>query len=236
MRPHVGITLAAIVLALTVGFGIANSQVGPPNGESPQWPLRITYSVTQFDSGRETHAEYALEAVDWTAWRQVTTCCDDTTGLVLELRPDSSVWAGGLPGLPIDKGFVHKDGDGMVPLPDLAPRFPTSATELMANSMITVLYDSESGVSEADLQATAIQKADEIGLSATDLVAYRIDRQIKADGSSKEGTDFRLVYRPLNLVIRNEELVDGDILRVFEIHSIEGLSPEFVPPFGAPSS
>lgn len=228
--------LAAVVLALPVGFGIANSQSGTASAESPSWPLRLTYSVSQFNGSTMVHSKYLLEAVDWTAWRQVTTCCDADTGLVLELRPDASVWAGGLPGLPIEQGFVHEGVDGMVPLPDLAPRFPTSATELAANSMVTLLYDSKSGVNKANAQSVAIQQGDELGLAATDLIVYRVDRQIEADGSSMEATDFRLIYRPLNLVIRIEETVGGDTLRVFEVESIETLPSGFVPAFGEPSS
>ncbi|HZD22358.1 MAG TPA: hypothetical protein VE569_03000, partial [Acidimicrobiia bacterium] len=213
------------------GVNIARSQGGTP-GSTGDWPIRITYGVDQFGGTNNTHFELVLEAMDWTAWREERTCCGFETGMITELHPDGSYWSGGIPGLPLTEVFVHEGGDGMVPLPDFAPRFPSTFSDLEVNPNINVLIDLQEGVGADNLRAELLDETDRLGLNAVDVVVYKIEREVQADGLTQNAVDTRWVYKPLNLTLRNTEVVAGSTWRVFQVQTIEFLPSDFAPSFG----
>jgi hypothetical protein len=220
-----------LILALLVAL-IPSRLEQAGAGASGAWPIRITYSVDQFvfDGANAEHAEFVLEADTWYAWRQVMTCCGEHEGLIVEFRPDGSVWSGGLPGLPLAFGFVKPGDDPMVPSPEFGQRYPASADELAGVPHVTVLFDLAAGI---DDRTTEVQRVPELGVAATDLVAYRVDRMVEIDGITVSAVDFRWVYKPLNLTVRVEETLGGSTVRVFKVLTIEFLPSDYTIKFGS---
>jgi hypothetical protein len=219
------VLIAGVLLAAWIAFTWSDTA---DSAENPGgWPVRLEYSIDQFDG--EEPVRLALTASGWDSWRQVTECCGPDTGFIVEYRPDSSFWTGGLPGLPLTQDFVHDGGDGMAPVPDLAPRWPTDPLELAKDPHVTVL-DLSSAQQVADVDATAM--ADRLDLDLGHLVFYVVARDVLSDGRQAEVTNTRLVYTPMNLTLYDETNVDGRNTRIFRVETLEFLSDDFSIPFG----
>lgn len=217
-------TMALSLAALAV-LALAALAVPTQAGLAPgDWPVSLTYTVTDESSGRVETSTRSLVADGWTQWKDTVTCCGATVGMVTELRPGGEFWTGGLPGLPVSFVSLSDDPAGMVPLAEFAPRYPSDPGLLSSEAFVHA-------VSFAQL-ASLPDEVLQLRIPAELLVAYEVRRIGKTDAGEVELVDFRVVYRPLNIPVYSEQSVDGITTRTFSVDSIEFLPEDFEIPFG----
>jgi hypothetical protein len=185
--------------------------------ESVTWPIRVEYDLLGNNGVDPNHR---IKVV-WTArslleWETVQVCCDAReVGWTMQVHVDGRVFSGGSQGTPIEFLMTHEPHDGMVPIPEFGPSFPTTLSELLEHDFIRVTADYDLvGVDPAQLEVLAVM-AEALGLRPDDLISYEIE--------SPQSRTLRVVYKPLNLTLFSEELVDGAVLRRLQVTRLESL-------------
>lgn len=215
---------------LLLGRGSTTGSVTPSTDSGapaqPSWPVALNYQLRFREFSLEvqpalTLAAFELVADRWQAWRQVRTCCGQMAGQVIEFRPDGTLWEGGVLGLPITHSSTQEPGEGMVPLPDFAARFPDTRADLEATPLVTITGDSATGIDQDGGLQALLDIAGTLGLEPDELIAYDI-----ASGPTRSR---RVVLLPLNLTLLSQEWhEDGLLLRDLRVNRIDlDASPPF---------
>lgn len=205
-------TLLALALMVFGTAGYAVAQPGPrPAGGT--WPIRVTYDLTY----QRTAESMATSTFEWTAnslfdWKQAQLCCGFEEGSWIQLKANGEVWSAGPGGHEPSLIMKLEPDNGMVPHPDFAPRYPTTIDELRAAGALLI---GDPGV-ENPRPGMAIEIVGrDLGLATADLLSYEI--RVNQVETAK------VVYAPLNLLLRLRETENGILIRELVVTRVEFL-------------
>jgi hypothetical protein len=213
--------LSAIATGL-VGCGLASPDEGISAAAARpaiDWPIQVEYSL-MFNNGIDPQHEVRVvwRAQSLLEWTTVQVCCGDhEVGTTMRVMADGRVFFGGYDGTPITYTSTHEPHDGMVPVPDFGPKYPTDLPGLQALDYITVLAHPDlDGPDAVQLDKLAFV-ADSLSLEPDDVLGYRID--------APWGYTERWVYEPLNLTLISDEYINGELVRHLVVNVLTSLDP-----------
>jgi len=221
-RRHWLVVAAGLVVvgAGFVGYRVANLEEGIVDTvarPAVDWPIRVDYSLT-FNNGTDLQHESRLvwQAESLLEWTTVQICCGDhEVGTTMRVMADGRVFFGGYDGIPIRYSWTHEPHDGMVPIPDFGPKYPTDLAGLQALDYMTVIAHSDFDQSDQLQLGRRDDIANSLYLEPGEILGYRIE--------APWGYTERWVYGPLNLTLISDEYIDGAMVRHLEVHAVTTL-------------
>ena len=217
------LAIAAGLVAIGAGFvgyqaanmeeGIVDAVIRPTIG----WPIRVDYSL-MFNNGTDPHHEsrFIWQAQSLLEWTTVQICCGDhEVGTTMRVMADGRVFFGGYDGISITYTSTHEPHDGMVPIPDFGPKYPTDLAGLQALDYMTVIAHSDFDRSDPLQLERREGIANSLSLEPGHVLGYLV--------GAPWGYTERWVYGPLNLTLISDEYIDGEMVRHLEVHALTAL-------------
>lgn len=198
--------LVVVVGVVAAAFAFSALRDTADAGAGGHWPATVTYQLSYLQTegaNALTDATFEWDVESLFNWRQTQTCCDQDIGNWLALEASGEVWSGSSEDEALLVTTLAPD-NGLVPIADFGPRYPVTEDDLSAlGARLLDDADLEAANSEAG-PLTMSSIAEQLSLQTSDLVAYEL--------STPESDTIRVVYTPLNLLLRLQETSDSSTI------------------------